>query len=213
MAGVIIGQVTIHGAVACVLSAGDQADKEAIVRILSYECSSVEEYGLSFSKVKFGKLNLIVGDSGTGKTRFLNTIFNSGVVAVQKKLFAGSWDMIVEQEGKTYSWFLEAPKDVDGKPIISRERICMLEEGEETVIVDRDTDSFTFDDDKLPRLSRRESSISILQEEDLIRPLYRGFSSILRRNFSSGELDDMATTYQNVPLKLLQRIQKEKDHR
>ena len=72
------------------------------MKIISYE-SDAGPNDLHFSKIYFSQLNLIVGDSGSGKTRLLNTIFNSGVMVVQRgKLFLGSWDITLEHQNQLY---------------------------------------------------------------------------------------------------------------
>ena len=48
------------------------------MRILKYHCHVEGENGWDFPEVQFGRINLLVGNTGTGKTRFLNTIFNLG---------------------------------------------------------------------------------------------------------------------------------------
>ncbi|GEM_PF-2828837 len=64
------------------------------MKILAYEASGASENEIHFSQMKFGKFNLIVGNSGTGKTRLLNTIFNGARLVVQKdKFYIGFWDV------------------------------------------------------------------------------------------------------------------------
>jgi len=55
------------------------------MRIISYETGGGTKNELNFLKINFGKMNLIVGDSATGKTRLLNTIFNGASFVVRKE--------------------------------------------------------------------------------------------------------------------------------
>ena len=182
------------------------------MKILSYECHGFAKTDLTFSKVTLQKRNLIVGASGSGKTRFINTIFNVGLMAVGKQILNGYWDITIEQEGKKYRWILEAGQDKEGKNIILKENIFRLgiNDHEEEEIVRRKGDTFFFKDNPLPKLSRSETSISILKDEDDIQPLYRGFSLLVRRQFSSDILKRMAS-FASLPIELWQKIEKERD--
>ncbi len=179
------------------------------MRILSYKAGGESENQLKFARMNFGKLNLIVGDSATGKTRLLNTIFNIGSLVVQKeKFYLGYWDLTLEHDSNTYHWIVETGKeeeDEEGK--IIKEHISILEDDNETVLVERTSNSFNYKGDELPKLSPTESSIALLQDEDLIKPLYKGLSSIIRRNFSGPELQH-STSYQTVPQQFLKKIKK-----
>ena len=77
------------------------------MKILTYEYRDVDEARWRFSRVEFGKINLLVGDTSTGKTRLLNTLFNLGRFAVTKEYKRGSWDVTFEQHSKIYLWLLE----------------------------------------------------------------------------------------------------------
>ena len=183
------------------------------MRIISYEAGGETKNELKFSKMNFGKMNLIVGDSATGKTRLLNTIFNGAIFVVRKehKLFLGYWDMILEHSSNQYHWVMETAKsegDEEGK--IVKEHLSIIEGDTKNVLVERTYDSFIYKGDELPKLSPRESSISLLQDEDLIKPLYKGLSLIMRRNFSGPSLQE-ETSYQTVPQNFLKKIKKTKD--
>ncbi len=181
------------------------------MRILSYKCYGSGKTDLAFSKVNLQKRNLIVGASGSGKTRFLNTIFNASLMAVAERIFNGHWDITIEHEEKKYRWLLEVREDKEGKNTIANEGIWIIRDnGEEREIVNRKEDSFTFNGKTLPKLSRHETSISILKDEDDIKPLHRGFSLIIRRHFSSDVLEKSAG-FASIPVEFLQKIEKEKD--
>lgn len=184
------------------------------MKILSYEAQAGLKHGLHFSRIKFGRLNLIVGYSATGKTRLLNTIFNGArLVTIKNEFYIGAWDMTFEHAGKTYRWVIETGGNDDyndDAAKVLKERVSVIENDEEKIVVNRDTETFTFDNKDLPKLSPRESSISILQDEELIHPLYEAMQCIVRRNFSGSDLE-VEAGYQAVPQKFLQKVKKTKD--
>jgi len=181
------------------------------MKIISYEARGGPRSDLHFSKMYFSQLNLIVGDSGSGKTRLLNTIFNGAVMAVQRdKFFLGSWDLTLEHQGQIYRWSIETGGEGDDERVQNEKIAKLKENGEEELLVQRTLDTFIFAGKELPRLGPKESSITLLQEEDLIKPLYSGFSSIMRRSFSGSDLE-LAAALESVPQKFLKKIQKSKD--
>jgi len=181
------------------------------MRILSYEFKGESENEINFSKIKFNKLNLIIGNSGAGKTRLLNTIFNSALLVTRKnKFYTGFWDITLEHNSLKYRWIVETGKDDDdGEYKIFKESILSYDGDKETVLVDRSPDSFKFIDEKLPKLSHNESSIALLNNEELIKPIYEALSSIMRRNFSGADLD-LLTAFQSLPQHILKNIKKTK---
>ena len=159
------------------------------MRILSYEYQDLEPTKWKFSKIDLGMLNLVVGDSGSGKTRFLNTLFNLGrnVVGKPKHLFIGHWTIRLEQNGSIYKWEVSIDSSKIGNLV--RKEILVDETNPQGVpIVDRSERQFLFNGKELPQLSRESTSIELLQDEDVIRPLYNGFYMILRRDFSKDGL-------------------------
>ena len=162
------------------------------MKIISYLGGGTKEEQLQFPEIKFFKVNLIVGDSGTGKTRLLNTIFNAGRMAVNtNQFFEGWWNILFEHEGIKFRWELDTVNDdnVEEK-IIKKEKLSIYENNDEKIIVNRTEDSFFFNDDKLPKLSGRETSIVLLKNEDAIKPIYDAFKFIIRRNFSGSDLEE-----------------------
>lgn len=180
------------------------------MKIISYE-SDAGPNDLHFSKMYFSQLNLIVGDSATGKTRLLNTIFNGGMMAVQRdKLFIGSWDITLEQQNQLYRWVIQTGGEKGDEKVQSEKIAKLKENGKEEVLVERTPNTFIFAGKELPRLGPKDSSITLLQEEDLIKPLYLGFSSIMRRNFWGPDLE-LAAALQPVPQNFLKKIQESKN--
>lgn len=181
------------------------------MKIISYAAGGSKEEQLQYPQIFFSKVNMIVGDSGAGKTRLLNTIFNSGRMVVNKNLFfEGWWKLIFEHENKKYRWELDTinDKDVEDK-VIKKEKLIVYENDIEKILIDRTDDLFLFNDSKMPKLSTRETSIGILKDEDVIKPIYDAFQFIIRRNFSGPDLDE-ATSVESVPQALYKKIKKER---
>jgi hypothetical protein len=74
------------------------------MKILEYEYEGGEEETWKFDRVKLGKVNLFVGDSATGKSRLLNTLSNLGRFVAAREFKSGSWQIVPEHSGITYTW-------------------------------------------------------------------------------------------------------------
>ncbi|MBF0510133.1 MAG: ATP-binding protein [Deltaproteobacteria bacterium] len=159
------------------------------MRIVKYKFWGSGESKWKFSEVELGKINLLVGDSGSGKSMFLNTIYKLARIAIGQEIAEDAcWSVQVEQDGVTYGWEVETGEAATEPPVIVKERLWRGS-GEETVtIVDRNERDFVFQEKGLPKLSRDKSSIALLQDEESVKPLYMGFRNILHRDFSTGEL-------------------------
>lgn len=179
------------------------------MKILSYECQSFEPTPWHFSKVDFGKINLLVGDTATGKTRLLNTIFNLCGFAAANQLVLGMWEILFQHHTKTYKWVLETEK-MDGEDTIVKDNLSEITDGGEQSIIARSQTSFTFRNKEMPKLSKKETSVWLLKEEEEIKPIYEGFSSILRRRFHQEALIK-ASEYQSIPPGLIMKIEKQRD--
>jgi predicted GTPase len=66
-----------------------------------------------FEETNLGRMNLLVGASGCGKTRFLNTLFNYGISVVKGARFAkGTWRLSVLTDDFEYGWEYEGVGDL-----------------------------------------------------------------------------------------------------
>lgn len=182
------------------------------MKILEYHYQDADGEGWDFTRVKFGNINLLVGDTATGKTALLNTIFNLGRFVTAKEFRHGSWEIIFEHAGITYTWRLQTHMQdgSDESAVSIKEHLFKHENQALVLLVDRDSPSFTFDGRPLPRLSPRETSISLLKEEDAIRPLYQAFSRIQRRLFSHDALSAVSSL-QVIPAQIISHIGKKRD--
>ncbi len=164
------------------------------MRILKYKYNDdpILDTGWKTSEVEFTTLNLIVGISGSGKTRLLNTISNMALDVKGKAKKTGSWEVLIEQNNIIYEWKLFIKPIKDEAPIIEFEKLFIREGEKKTEIIMRSKDDFVFKGKKLPKLPSDESAISLLKEEDVIKPLYKGFDYFVRREFSIESLREAA---------------------
>jgi AAA15 family ATPase/GTPase len=177
------------------------------MRIVTYECREPDDGGWHFSKVPLRKVNLLVGNTASGKTRFLNTIFNIGRFVAADEFKNGCWDFVVQQKEYTYRWKLTTDQE-DGERVITSETLLRSSEtAEEELLIERDANTFQFKGKEMPKMSRTKTGIALLQEEESIHPLYEGFRSIRRRSFFSDELQRI-TRYEGIPQVVLERLKK-----
>lgn len=167
------------------------------MKILSY---SYRDYpvGWNIPTTKFNDLNLIVGISGAGKTRLLNTISNIKRIIIEgfnNTSFAGSWDLTLQENDQNYHWKISSLLDEHGKPKIVSEYLSQIDGETEKQILNRDDKLFTYKDQTLPKLSNTESAISLLKNEEEISILFSGFDRFLRRELSIPTLQEAAKTH------------------
>ncbi|MGI9256069.1 MAG: hypothetical protein ACR2PY_03950 [Salinispira sp.] len=81
------------------------------MKLLKYKRSRMINDDWNFSDVDFARINLLVGASGTGKTRFLNTIINFlKQLTADKMFYTGNW--VVEFEVNFQKYHYELIVDV-----------------------------------------------------------------------------------------------------
>ena len=177
------------------------------MKILTYEYSDpTGNTNWNFEKVELQNINLFVGNSGMGKTRLLNTIFNLFSQIHRKTVVPGNWKISLDIESVIYNWELEVAQENDNKATILHEKIeKVVGDNISVEIVNRNSEDFLFKTESLPKLSKNESAVSILQEESEINPLYTGLGRVLRRRFFQSELFDKYT-YQGFPLGVLDKL-------
>lgn len=179
------------------------------MQIVEYEYRDLNDAGWNFERLEFGNLNLLVGDSGMGKTRLLNTIFNLGAsVASDRRIGSGHWRLLLREGDYDYIWTLETQYHSEKRQQVLFERLQRNAANEESNIIQRSLEQFTFMDKELPKLPPDSLSLTLLREEEVIQPLYRGFASIVRRNFFGPVLGEMCG-YQVISPDLAERIHRE----
>jgi predicted ATPase len=179
------------------------------MKLIKYQYNEASPDGWHFSPIEMGKVNLIVGDTGSGKTRFLNTIFNLGTAVMgnivnnpsnlnprsEPNLAAKvplpspvKWKLTFEHKQVQYEWEITTNKSSQNENFVEYESLKRIVNSKQEILVQRTPDKFTFQNNTLPKLRSDSLSVSILKEEEAIRPIYDGFSMIMRRNFFSDAL-------------------------
>ena len=180
--------------------------------INEYHLKLEPENGWRFPNAKFERVNLIVGDSGTGKTRFLNTISNFANQATADSIrYLGDWEVVFTVDGKKYRWELTVDSDpANEEKVVSREKLFLEKQVGPELIVTRTKDDFTYRGKTLPRLSRTVTSISLLKDEEEIARINTGFKRVITRRFFTNELSENFAFY-SIPPNALDKHVKAKD--
>lgn len=164
------------------------------MKILKY---SYNDVNFKMDEIIFHQLNLLVGISGSGKTRLLNTLFNLGKSASLSEIkTTGDWKIEFKIGEIVYRWELLCENGETEKGIITYELVKNLTHNLD--IVSRTKNKFMFNGEKLPQLKASETSLSILRKESIIEPIHKAFGSILMRNFSHDHLDDNYSKYMPI---------------
>ncbi len=183
------------------------------MRITKYRLSNTSETEWNFQETTLDKVNLLVGDSGTGKTRFLNTIVNFAKQAVADKLrFSGDWDVSFDIAGVSYRWTTRIVKGKNGLPDmhVESEQLIRTDLPDEPILR-RDTSGSFFKSEKLPKLTTDISILTLLKEEDAIHDIYNAFKAITARRFSGDELNSNFSTLRGVSPAVIASLKSTKD--
>ena len=170
------------------------------MRLIKYSLADQPSQNFNFEETHFGRVNLLVGDSGTGKTRFLNTIVNFFSQLVSDKVkFNGKWDVDFESDGIIYNYKLHATPSVK----TPREKMIKsenLSKGGKTIF-ERNNGAITWNGKEMPKLSSDKTCFALL-EDDEINSLYLNMKKIIARRFSGDDLSKnfrLGTIVSNAP--------------
>jgi len=141
-------------------------------------------------QTQFGPVNLLVGNSGVGKTRILRTLQTIKSTANGTAVLPAAyrWNVRIKTTETEFTWIAEmsdiAADKLDDQPDEAHRssNTLFLEETiyrSSQVLVSRNLTSFEFNGNPLPRLNTSQSAVSLLQNEDAISPLYRSLSRIV----------------------------------
>src|SRR5438067_7726496 len=120
--------------------------------ILSYHYRGFEADNWEFEETALDRINLLVGASGSGKTKFLNTLFNFSSTVVSGSPFRiGHWKLLVNTEGYNYEWEYDGSAadtaDSSEPPHVHRESVkrrAVETTGDYELLVDRQSGHFLF---------------------------------------------------------------------
>jgi hypothetical protein len=168
------------------------------MKITRYKLTQMHDKEWDFDEIYFDRVNLLVGDSGTGKTRLLNTILNfSKQLVSEKVIFPGDWDISFIIKEKEYRYKLVVVNDIEnpGDKIILSEYLVNETDGIE--LIKRDSDAFIWKKTELPKLGRNIVSVFLLKEENEIKPIFEGYQRVVARRFS---LDALSSNFGIGPI-------------
>ncbi|HDR9485048.1 TPA: ATP-binding protein [Burkholderia aenigmatica] len=182
------------------------------MKIKKFSFSDPYESGWNLSPVEFNdRMNLLVGATGSGKTRLLNMLMNIGSAVVQgNRSLTGKWAMEFETEGHLFLWKYDGHAKKNGEPIHMFESLSEIDKNDGvSTIFERNSDGFFFEGARLPKLGAKNLGINLLKEEDAIKPAYSGFRLLMRRSFSGRELDD-ASAISAYPYALANKLSEQR---
>ncbi|MFN9171381.1 MAG: AAA family ATPase, partial [Dolichospermum sp.] len=160
------------------------------MKIQSFKFSNNKE-NWHIEEVKFESLNLLVGGSGVGKTRILKALELICDVAIgrNRNLDDLEWSINFSHLGQNYRWELQSSSLKDEEIILNvneseqteivYEKLVQYDDDSELEILVRNDSDSKFNSEKLPKLKRTESAITLLSEEDLIIPVGKAFERLI----------------------------------
>lgn len=146
--------------------------------------------GWTLKDIEFSNLSLLVGASGVGKTQILHAINVIKHIAEGHSYNGIEWRISFLQEGESYLW--EGMFDVNddnedlflpGTFKIKKE--CIRKD--DVIVASRENGEINFKNTPLIKLDSTKSLVELLKEEDVIKPVYKGFKQIkYLREFHTG---------------------------
>ncbi|MDB9512603.1 AAA family ATPase [Kamptonema animale CS-326] len=145
------------------------------------------ELDWQFEPIHFSDLALLVGVSGVGKTQILKGIFSLKEIANGKSLNGLAWDITFLTKNEVeYQWIGEF--ETQKQPgVISEDQdessrfkiICEKLWRNGDLIIERTPHEIQFQGKITPKLSPFQSVVHILNQEDKIAPVQKGFNKII----------------------------------
>lgn len=151
---------------------------------------SFEEKSLNWKlqEIHLNKLTLLVGASGVGKTQMLKSIHNLKNIAEGESLNGVVWNVEFQTlDESKYIWeggfenrgtsVIINDNDEDDKKNKSKvifERLYL----NGNLVVDRNKETILFNRIPTIKLSQQESILSLLKEEDIVKPAFEGIKKI-----------------------------------
>ena len=160
------------------------------MKIQSFKFSNNKQ-NWHIEEVNFESLNLLVGGSGVGKTRILKALDLICDVAKgrNRNLDDLEWSINFSHLGQNYRWELQSSSLKDEEIILNvneseqteivYEKLVQYDDDSELEILVRNDSDSKFNSEKLPKLKRTESAITLLSEEDLIIPVGKAFERLI----------------------------------
>jgi predicted ATPase len=158
------------------------------IKSLSYHN---KELNWELEPTEFGRLNLLVGASGVGKTRTLEAILDLQRIAKGKALSGVAWDVKFSVDGEDYRWrgeFEKKGKDANFSHIFSGQELEQNNENKPKIlyenlsssqdsIVERQDSEIKFQGERVPvKLSAFKSAMNLFNEEEVVAPIHGAFT-------------------------------------
>lgn len=143
--------------------------------------------GWDIPEISFQQLNLLVGASGVGKTQILQAINTLKRIADGESFSGVQWKIEFSTDnGDEYLW----EGEFEGKKmplqyfdIVRNEYKVDLQYEKiyknDTLILERIQEQILFKNKKIPKLTLDTSIVTLLKEEELIKPIYDNFEKII----------------------------------
>ena len=146
--------------------------------------------GWELQPLSLDQLTLLVGASGVGKTRILRSILDVRRIAKGASINGVSWYIdFLTTGGRKYTWegafedkgfsgeniFGLDEEDEKEKPRIESEQVYI----DDKLVIDRNTDGILFNGTKTVKLSKNESAVFLLREEEQIQEAYQEFDKVI----------------------------------
>ncbi|MCI5226504.1 MAG: ATP-binding protein [Candidatus Electrothrix sp. AX2] len=146
--------------------------------------------GWELQPLSLDQLTLLVGASGVGKTRILRSILDVRRIAKGASINGVSWYIeFLTTGGRKYRWegafedkgfsaeniFGFDDEDEKEKPKIESERVYINDE----LVIERNTDGIFFNGTKTVKLSKNESAVFLLREEEQIQEACQEFDKVI----------------------------------
>ncbi len=151
------------------------------MKLITYKFN--QENAWNFQELKLKKQNLIVGRTGSGKSRFLNTILSFSYMFYRSvnDFKSGTWELefkLDENEADNYFYSIE----IRDKVLLSES----LKRGETSLLVNDGT-SITIGEKHIEGFSPEIFGLKAFQNHENFRDIVEAFRSIFIRRHSPGE--------------------------
>lgn len=181
------------------------------MKLLCVRMGNITDLGWQFPDVHLKNVNLLVGESASGKSTLLNMIFSIAFKIVQDVGTPwGFYHFRFEHGGAEYEWEMEArPKEDDSIEIFRESLKKLANNSEPTLLFERHETEIKVRNSLVPRMSPQSSCIYLFREDPDIMLVHSGFKLVMRRDFASSELNK-ACGIQSIPKTLLSKVEKSK---
>lgn len=161
------------------------------MKIISVKLGKATDVGWQFPEVHFKRINLFVGESASGKSIFLDLLFNAALKAAQDKGGIIGYSKIkFEQDSFVYEWEAESRKPDEDKLEFTAETLLKYSaDGEPIKLIERKDGVILVNGKSVPSMPKDSSCIYLFREDLEIKPAHRAFCSLLRRDFAADELN------------------------